>query len=327
MSERCRTALVLSVVEQRLRDVEVGDQRGDPLAAQGGADRFEFSFAAGPGARCAGRVNGVPFEFTSAKGGIEKVSVETPLSEGVARLDFGGRPPDAVIVGEPTENRPVVGHKAHLWFELTVRGKAAHGSHPEAGDNAIYRMAAVIASLRRFTESRLNRDTARENAKLKIPFTPATLSVGTIRGGTKVNIVPDACAILVDVRLLPWQVPAAMLEELADWVRADSGQPLEITWTAMAPGFASKPDSALARAIAAAAENCGVRTPPGVVNYCTDAGAFGAAGLDTVVFGPGSILQAHAAEEYIELAQLDAAVEILTETARHYAGARQKAEG
>jgi acetylornithine deacetylase/succinyl-diaminopimelate desuccinylase-like protein len=144
--------------------------------------------------------------------------------EGVARLDFGGRPPDAVIVGEPTENRPVVGHKAHLWFELTVRGKAAHGSHPEAGDNAIYRMAAVIASLRRFTESRLNRDTARENAKLKIPFTPATLSVGTIRGGTKVNIVPDACAILVDVRLLPWQVPAAMLEELADWVRADSGQ-------------------------------------------------------------------------------------------------------
>ncbi len=241
--------------------------------------------------------------------------------EGVARLDFGGRPPDAVIVGEPTENRPIVGHKAHLWFELTVRGRAAHGSHPEAGDNAIYRMAAVIASLRRFAETRLNRDTARENAKLKIPFTPATLSVGVIRGGTKVNIVPDSCSVLVDVRLLPWQNPAAALEELTSWVREDSGQPLDVTWTAMAPGFASRPDSPLAAAIADAAETCGGRTPPGVVNYCTDAGSLGARGLDTVVFGPGSILQAHAAEEYVELAQLDAAVEILVETARRYAQA------
>ncbi len=232
--------------------------------------------------------------------------------EGVKHLKINGLRPDAVIVGEPTENRPVIGHKAHLWFELSVRGKAAHGSHPEAGDNAIYRMADVIASLRRFAGTRL--------LEASHPgFTPATLSVGTIRGGTKVNIVPDSCAVLVDVRLLPQQTPAAMLEELAAWVRADSGQPVEITWKAMAPGFASRADSALVRAFAAAGDARGARMPPGVVNYCTDAGSFGEAGYDTVVFGPGSILQAHAAEEYIELAQLDAAVQILMETARQYA--------
>ena len=232
--------------------------------------------------------------------------------EGVKVLRLGDYRPNAVIVGEPTENRVVTGHKAHLWFELTVRGRAAHGSHPEAGDNAIYRMTDVIASLRRFAATRLREAVCPG-------FTPATLSVGTIRGGTKVNIVPDSCAIMVDVRLLPQQTPELMLEELSAWVCRDSGQPVEVTWKAMAPGFAAQAESPLVHAITAAAETCGVRAPPGVVNYCTDAGTFGAAGYDTVVFGPGSILQAHAAEEFIELSQLETAVEILAETARRYA--------
>lgn len=232
--------------------------------------------------------------------------------EGIRFLELGELCPDAVIVGEPTSNQPVVGHKAHLWFELTAHGRAAHGSCPEAGDNAIYRMQEVIAALRAYDAEVLRPAT-------HPGFTPATLSVDMISGGTKVNIIPERCAIQVDTRLLPGHDLDQALAAMLAAARTRAGGRIEVTWSHAAPGFAAPADSPLLAALTAGLAAAGRRCTPTTVNYCTDAGVLAGRGLSCVVFGPGSILQAHGAEEYIDLAEAEAAATILEQTARAFA--------
>jgi len=244
--------------------------------------------------------------------GFLGTAAEETGCEGVRELDLTGMPVDGIIVGEPTSNQPVTGHKAHLWFELTCHGRAAHGSSPEAGDNAIYRMTEVIAVLRKVAQT--------FTAETPVPgFTPSTLSVDVIRGGTKVNIIPDACSVQVDVRLQPRLAPVVVLEHLLREAGAAAGGKLALTWTHITPGFETPSDSRLIRALCTGLEQTGLAPNPGTVSYCTDGGVLKEKGYDVVVFGPGSILQAHSADEFIELAELDQAVEILVHTAQAFA--------
>ncbi len=242
---------------------------------------------------------------------------EETCCEGAPSLDLSNWPIDGIVVGEPTSNQPILAHKAHAAFELICRGKAAHGARPEAGCNAIYRAADVLRYLREVTIPEL--------AEHKHPFFEgSTLSVGMIAGGTKANIVPDLCTLTADLRLVPGTMTtAATTRHIAERATERLGFPVKLGERQSAPGLNTPPDCRLAKAACRAAEVCGGNPEPGAVSYCTDAGAFDQMGYPCIVMGPGSILQAHGAVEYIELEQLHRAVSIYAETARAF----MRAEG
>lgn len=218
------------------------------------------------------------------------------------------RPPDAAIVAEPTSLDVVVAHKGCVRWECRVRGRAAHSSRPELGDNAIYKMGRVLAVLERY--QREVAPTLGEHPRCGRP----SLSVGTIAGGLSVNTVPDECAIKIDRRLLPEEDPQAAMRHVVDYLAHDTtiDFPLEHDDPFLPAGGLPDSDNAHLgeRLRATAIEIAPGRSLVGVP-YGTDASTFQAAGVPSVVFGPGSIDQAHTADEWIEVAQLEAAAEIL----------------
>ncbi len=114
-------------------------------------------------------------------------------------------PGDAVIVGEPTDLVPLVAEKGALWLRISTTGKSAHGSRPHLGINAIEKMQKVIDQLKSVP---LNK----EHPLLGKP----TFNIGIIRGGTKINIVPERCEIEVDRRILPGEEKERILKEIKD---------------------------------------------------------------------------------------------------------------
>ena len=233
--------------------------------------------------------------------------------EGAAQLDLGSWPIDGIIVGEPTSNQPVIAHKTNILFELIATGKAAHGARPEAGCNAVYRMLDVINCLRSEIIPQL---AAHEAAG----FNGSTLSLGMINGGTKVNIVPERCSAFMDLRLVPLtQKPMDVLEGILLQVRRVTGIDVELAWTHLSPGFSISRQHFLVKSLCDGLSESGVEPEVGTVSYCTDGGVFAERGCNVVVCGPGDILNAHGAEEYIEVAELQQAVEIFMNTAKKFA--------
>jgi acetylornithine deacetylase len=217
------------------------------------------------------------------------------------------RVPDLAIVAEPTELQVVVAHKGVVRWRCHTRGRAAHSSQPDSGDNAIYRMARVVAALENYAREVAPRLGNHPRCG------PATLSVGTIHGGMSVNIVPDHCVIEIDRRLMPGEQVLDVYHSIIEHVTAAAGgqgiehdRPFSIN-----PGLADRLNGALAeRLLAAVRPSCPSAETVGVA-YGTDAATISAAEIPAVVFGPGSINQAHTADEWIDLAQLQAASDTL----------------
>ena len=223
------------------------------------------------------------------------------------------RAPDAVIVAEPTELNVVVAHKGAVRWRLHARGRAAHSSRPGQGDNAIYRMARVLAALERFQKEVAPR--LGEHPRCGRP----TLSVGTIQGGISVNTVPDECVIEVDRRLIPGEDPVVAYQAICDYVAdATANDPLVVHDPPFlsGPGLSDRHNLPFAERLLAAARVSYAKAGAIGVPYGTDAAVISAAGPPTVVFGPGSIDQAHTADEWIDLDQLSAASETLFRFAR-----------
>ena len=213
--------------------------------------------------------------------------------------------PDAAIVAEPTALDIVVAHRGATRWKMHTAGRACHSSRPNEGINAIYRMARVVQCLEEFA-ARL------PGSRPAHPLCgPATLSVGRIDGGSSVNVVPDACAIEIDRRVIPGEDRFAVIEEIAAYLR----ERLDFEVTHDAPYCASPPlgdevngdlATELMRSIT---KVVGKRQILGVP-YGTHASRFARAGVPSVVFGPGDIAQAHTKDEWIEIVQLDQAAEI-----------------
>ncbi len=224
------------------------------------------------------------------------------------------RPPRWAIVAEPTELEVVVAHKGTVRWRCHARGRAAHSSNPAAGCNAIYRMQPVISALQRYAEEILP-SVATSHPLLGGP----TLSVGTIRGGLSVNTVPDQCTIEIDRRLLPGE----SADEAFAAVRAHVAQSAPVEGIEheppflAAPGLASVDNQELAAALSQSARRSGTGARHLGVPFGTDAGTLAAAGIPTVVFGPGSIQQAHTKDEWIDVEQLRRAVAILGDFCRN----------
>ena len=221
------------------------------------------------------------------------------------------RRPDAAIVAEPTNLDIVVAHKGVARWRCHTHGRAAHSSRPEAGDNAIYRMARVIAALERFHRQVLG-------GRPPHPLCgPPTLSVGTIAGGISVNTVPDRCTIEIDRRLLPGEEPASAQREVIDFIARALGDPHSAALVEHEPlliqnaGLSDSGNRELAEQLSVATQLVINRANRIGVPFGTDAAAYSRASVPTVVFGPGSIEQAHTADEWISLEQVRQASEIL----------------
>lgn len=207
---------------------------------------------------------------------------------------------DFVIAGEPTDLKTVHAHKGSLWVTLTAHGKAVHASAPELGENAIYKMTAAIDRIRERVIPEISRN---EHPLLG----RTTLSVGTIKGGSKTNIVPDHCEATIDIRVIPGDDP----ERIVDLIR-EASPGLDLEYHGSNPLF-TDPNEQLIRRLSTLGA-----TPTGAPWFC-DAAVFAAKGMPSVALGPGSIAQAHTADEWISIADLEAGADFFEQFLRSLA--------
>lgn len=222
---------------------------------------------------------------------------------GVRRLLAGGVRAAGAIICEPTRLRVVRRHKAILRWTVRFHGKSAHSSTPHLGDNAVYRAARAIGSL----EALAGRLARRPGSDL---LSAPTLNVGTIHGGKQCNSVPDLCEIEIDRRVLPEEDVAAVENEIRG-VIADA-LPVPGNWemeTLLSDLPLNTPaDAWIVRALAAAAKRVFATVDIVGENYGTDASKTAAAGIPSVVFGPGDAAVVHAPGEHVPLAEIKRAI-------------------
>lgn len=218
---------------------------------------------------------------------------------GVRRLLEAERA-SAVVVSEPTEMRITSASKGVLRWKIHCRGKAAHSAKPHLGINAITNMARAILVL--------EEDDAHLRSSPHPLLGPATLNVGMIDGGRQVNIVPDLCTAALDRRLLPGESIPNVLEYYKNLFPSD----LDVFFEAPMledEAFETPATSQLVRCARSVAKRLGLDPDPIGVPFGTDASKFSRAGISAIIFGPGSIDQAHTAAEYVECQQVEKAAE------------------
>ena len=215
----------------------------------------------------------------------------------------------AVLVGEPTSNFPVVGHKGALWIEARATGMAAHGSMPEKGINAIYKAANAVSKLQDFDF---------EAVPHPILGSP-TLNVGTIRGGININSVPDQALIGIDVRTIPGQSNNAVYEKLTSYL----GEDLEFNRLIDVEGIATDPQDEWIKEVFEVMESfLGERPAARGVTYFTDASVLTPAlgNPPTIILGPGEPEMAHKTDEFCSISKIEEASEAYLEIARKWCG-------
>ncbi|MSP68315.1 MAG: acetylornithine deacetylase [Alphaproteobacteria bacterium] len=238
----------------------------------------------------------------------------------LAPLAARGLSPRAVIVGEPTEMAVVTQHKGIQAFQTVVTGLEAHSSDQERGVNAILYAARLI----QFLESL--RAEMKARTPVASPFDPpyTTVHVGTIAGGTALNIIPRRCELRWEYRNTPNIDPEELVERvrehcrntlLPEMRRLSPLCDIVTERTGSVPAFRPEPDSPAATlAMALLGTNA-----TAAVSFGTEAGQFQEAGFPTVVCGPGSIREAHRPNEFIARAQVDACLGFLRRLADHLA--------
>ncbi len=228
---------------------------------------------------------------------------------GVVRL-CDGLEAAASVVAEPTDLRLVSASKGCVRWRIVTEGVAAHSSRPELGVNAISAMARVVLAL--------DEDARTLGARSHSLVGPPTLVIGKIEGGTQVNIVPERCVIELDRRLIPGEKISQVLEHyqsLIDGlgVRAILEKPMLTDIPLETPV-----DSAIVSVAAAALRDIGLPHTPCGVPFGSDASKLAAAGVPSIVVGPGSIDQAHGAVEYVDCQQVEQAVEFYCAVMRQF---------
>ncbi|WP_130732609.1 acetylornithine deacetylase [Komagataeibacter xylinus] len=215
-----------------------------------------------------------------------------------------GYRPRVCLVGEPTDMAPVTAHKASRVFECRVHGRACHSSSPADGVNAINYAAKIINFLDGMATT--FRYEKMQDPDFDPPYT--TFSVGTIEGGLSTNTVPDLCDFSFQFRCLPHEDGEAIEQEIRGYIdhdiipamrRDDPDAGVTLFRRANVPALAGLQCTA----IDDIKDRLGNRQCR-CVSYGTEAGLFQQVGIDAVVCGPGSIVQAHKADEFISLQQL-----------------------
>jgi acetylornithine deacetylase len=224
----------------------------------------------------------------------------------LAELEQRPHKPIACIIGEPTELKPVLGHKGKLAMRCQVQGAACHSAYAPQGVNAIEYAARLIGKLGEIGEQLAQPEL--HDRRFDPPF--STVQTGVIQGGRALNIVPAECQFDFEVRALPDFDAQQVVEQLAGYaesqllpaMRARSAetyiafQPLSAY-----PGLATDPHSEVAEMLALISGS----REFGTVAFGTEGGLFHQAGIPTVVCGPGSMEQGHKPDEFVSQEQLD----------------------
>jgi succinyl-diaminopimelate desuccinylase len=206
----------------------------------------------------------------------------------LARLGMQGQA-GALVVAEPTSNRPLCGHKGALWLKATTRGVTAHGSMPDQGVNAIYAAARAVSRLEGFDFN---------VARHPVMGAP-TLNVGTLHGGINVNSVPDRAEIGIDIRTIPGMRHRELRDQIASYlgsdVAVDPVVDVESVWTDPAQPW-------MQEVFRISAEVRGTPSTVETAPYFTDASALTPAlgDVPTVILGPGPSHMAHQTDEWCE---------------------------
>jgi acetylornithine deacetylase len=218
---------------------------------------------------------------------------------------------DAAVVTEPTEMVVAIAHKGFVWFEVEVTGRAAHGSRPHLGVDAIVKAGPVLtgigeldASLARHTHPLLGR---------------GSIHASLVEGGMELSSYPARCVIGLERRTLPGETPAAAeaeIDALLDRCRAaDPELVVERRTLLVREPFEVPADADVVGAVSSAAEQV-LGSPPAIggVSYWADSAFIAAAGIPTVLFGPSGE-GAHAVEEWVSVADTEAVARALVATA------------
>jgi succinyl-diaminopimelate desuccinylase len=208
----------------------------------------------------------------------------------------GGIRGDAALVGEPTDLRLVIAQKGALWFRISTLGKSAHGSRPHLGVNAIEKMTKLITQL-----NSIHQET--EHPLLGKP----TLNIGMIRGGTKINVVPDRCEIEVDRRMLPGEKKEEVLREIKGILDSLQSQDSLFQYRMEEIDFAepseTRPEEEIIRmGVEAIQEVMGEKPKIQGFSGFTDARFYiNQFHIPTLIFGPGGMDQSHTTDESVEV--------------------------
>lgn len=218
---------------------------------------------------------------------------------GAFRLPAGELAPGGpLLVAEPTANRLVPGHKGALWLRLTAHGRAAHGSAPERGDNAVVRLSRAAVALHECTGwPRHDR------------FGPVTANIGLLRGGVQINVVPDRAEMLLDLR----SVPGVRADTLRAEVSRLAGDGVTVEDVVALPPVDTAFDDPFVGLVREALAATGVNdVPQPPARFFTDASALRPL-LDappTVILGPGEPDQCHVVDEWCSARRVEEAVEV-----------------
>lgn len=230
----------------------------------------------------------------------------------IARLPDLCAPPLGCIVGEPSDMVPVLSHKGKQAVELRIEGQAAHSSQPDLGVNAIYPAAELLLFIRDLA-ARLAAE-----GPFDARFSPpcSTVVAGVVQGGAAVNIIPDRCAIQMEVRSVPGQTPQAITAQvLARLVQLEG---VRVSHRELSSYPALPPPEY--RVLADLLERLTGKPALQSVSYGTEAGLFHAAGVPSIICGPGSISRAHRPDEYVTVAELSECCAMLRRLGQTAAG-------
>lgn len=223
----------------------------------------------------------------------------------LAELAMRERRPRLCLIGEPTELKPVLGHKGKLAMRCRVKGAACHSAYAPHGVNAIDYAAKLICRLGEIGAALARPEHC--DSRFDPPY--STVQTGLIDGGRALNIVPAECAFDFEVRALPDFDPDEVSRRMQDYATSEllpkmrAVQPdTDICLETLGgyPGLATQPDSDAARLLAMLTGSDAF----GTVAFGTEGGLFDRAGIPTVVCGPGSMEQGHKPDEFVTLDQL-----------------------
>jgi acetylornithine deacetylase len=246
---------------------------------------------------------------------IAAVADEEYASLGMRALVNGGVRADAAILTEPTRLAICPAHRGFIWIEIEFAGRAAHGSRYDIGVDAIRHAGLVLAELDKLESDVLPRKTHRLLGR-------GSLHASAIEGGSGLSTYPDRCVLTIERRTLPGETAENALQEVrdaCDRVRAarpalsaqirliESQLPSDVSVDAPVVGM-------LRRAMVAE----GVEVSVEGMSAWTDAAILNAAGIPAICFGPGDISLAHAAEEFVSIAEIERATAVLTRLARDW---------
>ena len=217
----------------------------------------------------------------------------------------------AIVVAEPTANYPYIGHKGLIWVEIETKGKTAHASMPEQGENAILKMGKVIDALEKFDwQHHCGIDCHPVMGK-------PTMNIATVHGGLNTNSVPDSAKLTVDMRTVPG-IDHAYLCHSIEQLIGPLGTLRKIVET---PPLYSEPDEWIESVFEVAAPFIDGRPTPKTIMFSTDGAdlkrGYGGT-IPTVIIGPGQPELAHQTDEWCSITRVDQSVEIFERIMRQW---------